>query len=567
MLTNSLLKATVTSFLAPINPISFYQYSPTEVTNSIEVSIANPYELVVIDAGIDDYQQLLQGLKPGIYGMVLNPEQDGVQQITQILRNYRGIKTLHILSHGSPGCLHLGNTQLSLETLDKYTEELQQWFIEVPSPNLFIYGCGVAAGNTGTEFLAKVQTLTKANIAASANLTGNAALGGDWELEISLGEGKFVPAFTSESLVSYSSVLDTGESIVSKLPSFAQKWIDKNNPFPNVSITETDNQITASYDGNLNITDHIKQILAKLKLSPINNEITVTNPTLVVQGTAQNPTGYEFSVSGVPVGEIMNGLGQLSNNADLFKGLSSTGNVDLVLSDKGVKVTYPQPVELDINDIIDINTVIDADNVTDTSKTNTFVKTAIENIEKALSKEATDATKITLQNSSLEVTEDGETEIKLQSTINGEQVIIKYRTPTNLSFSLPDFDGVDLSNLLSSFSANIPGINLPKLTSFDWPSLNLKGLDFDLSFVDGIPDFNFTLPNLPIANLKSLFDGFGLSLPSLDFLFELPNLPNLSLSIGTDLFKIEGLNLNFGDFLKGFGVDLPNLPDFNFGRC
>ena len=83
------------------------------------------------------------------------------------------------MSHGSPGCLYLGNTQLSLETLDKYGEDLQKWFIEVPSANLLIYGCQVAAENTGTEFLSKVQSLTKANIAASANLTGNAILGGD----------------------------------------------------------------------------------------------------------------------------------------------------------------------------------------------------------------------------------------------------------------------------------------------------------------------------------------------------------------------------------------------------
>ncbi|MGD1808094.1 DUF4347 domain-containing protein, partial [Dapis sp. BLCC M126] len=548
MQTNSVFQTTVTS------SFSFCQYSLTEVTNSIKVSIADARELVVIDAGVDDYQQLLQGIKPGIYGMVLNPDRDGVQQITQILRNYRGIETLHILSHGSPGCLHLGNTQLSLETLDKYTEELQQWFIEVPSPNLFIYGCEVAAGNTGTEFLAKVRGLTKANIAASANLTGNAALGGDWELEISLGEGQFVPAFTSESLVNYASVLDTGDSIVSGLPLFAQEWIDKNNPVPNVSITEGNNQITASYDGTLDLTANINEILAKLNLTPITQQITATNPTLVVQGTAQNPTGYEFSVSGVPVGEIMNGLGQLSNSAGLFNGVSSTGNVDLVLSDKGVKVNYAQPVELSINDIIDIGDAVDSNSQI------AFVQKAIENIEKSLG----DETKITLENSSLEVTQDGETEIRLESTINEELVIIHYRTPTNLSFSLPGFDGLDLSNLLSSFSLNIPGIDLPELGSFDWPSLNLEGLDFELSFLDGIPNFNFTLPNLPIANLKSLFDGFGLSLPSLDFLFELPNLPNLSLSIGTDFFRIEGLNLNFGDFLQGFGVDLPGLPDFNF---
>lgn len=119
-----MLQAPLTSSLISMNHTSFCQYSPTEVSSSTE-AIANVRELVVINAEVDDYQHLLQGIKLGIHGIVLHPDRDGVQQITQILRNYRGIETLHILSHGSSGCLHLGNTQLSLETLDKYTEDLQ----------------------------------------------------------------------------------------------------------------------------------------------------------------------------------------------------------------------------------------------------------------------------------------------------------------------------------------------------------------------------------------------------------------------------------------------------------
>lgn len=105
MPTNSLIKKSATHSVTP-NPISSCQYFTTEVSNSTEVLLTSDRELVVIDADVDNYQQLVRGIKPGINWMVLNPDRDGVQQITQILGNHRGIETLHIVSHGSPQCLH-----------------------------------------------------------------------------------------------------------------------------------------------------------------------------------------------------------------------------------------------------------------------------------------------------------------------------------------------------------------------------------------------------------------------------------------------------------------------------
>ncbi|MGB3404406.1 MAG: cadherin domain-containing protein [Microcoleaceae cyanobacterium] len=162
-------------------------------------------ELVIFDANVDNIQQLIEGLKPGIDWAALNPNQDGIEQITQILTNRAPVETLHIVSHGVPGCLFLGNTQLSLDTLKGYTAQLQSWL----ASDILLYGCNVAAGDAGVEFLAKIQALTKANIAASANLTGNDALGGDWELEVSIGNVKAEVAFLPKTQVTYASVLSS----------------------------------------------------------------------------------------------------------------------------------------------------------------------------------------------------------------------------------------------------------------------------------------------------------------------------------------------------------------------
>lgn len=165
--------------------------------------------ILFIDAKIANYQTLAAGVEAGTEVIILDATKDGISQITEELANRRDITGVHIVSHGAPGCVYLGNAQLSLDTLSKYAQQLQQWFVvgESASPSLFLYGCQVAAGDAGTEFLAKLRTLSGANIAASANLTGNAALGGDWELEVALGEGKFASAFTPEMMANYAFVL------------------------------------------------------------------------------------------------------------------------------------------------------------------------------------------------------------------------------------------------------------------------------------------------------------------------------------------------------------------------
>ncbi len=71
--------------------------------------------------------------------------------------------SLHIISHGSPGTLYLGNTTLELHNLEQYRSQLQKWDIA----HLYIYGCQVAAGDAGAEFLQKLHQITQAQIYAN----------------------------------------------------------------------------------------------------------------------------------------------------------------------------------------------------------------------------------------------------------------------------------------------------------------------------------------------------------------------------------------------------------------
>ncbi len=169
--------------------------------------------LVVIDSQLEDYQSLAASVVPGAKILILDPDEDGIKQITHSLHGLPPVSSLHIVSHGSPGCVYLGSTQLSLDDIEGYAEELQGWFTSVAAPQLLIYGCCVAAGDAGEEFVDKLHQITGAGITASRSLTGCAALGGNWELESNTGNLPAEPIFDRQTLQIYGSVMDINGSI------------------------------------------------------------------------------------------------------------------------------------------------------------------------------------------------------------------------------------------------------------------------------------------------------------------------------------------------------------------
>lgn len=128
------------------------------------------------------------------------------------MRQHSQLQTLHIVSHGSPGCVYLGNSELSLNTLKQYTPQLKNWLKNRPlKPTILLYGCQIAAGDAGEELVNKLHQITGAPIAASNTLTGNQALGGDWEFQVKTSDFEVALAFSEVARQSYPGVLATFE--------------------------------------------------------------------------------------------------------------------------------------------------------------------------------------------------------------------------------------------------------------------------------------------------------------------------------------------------------------------
>ena len=140
--------------------------------------------------------------------VVLDSGYDGIQQITNVLQNYRGLTSQQIVSHGGAGEVQLGSTILDQRTLEQNQAAIASWGQALrPDGDLLLFGCDVAQGSAGTQFVQSLAQLTDADVAASTNLTGAAALGGDWNLEYSTGVIEAESAFSADELANYNNVL------------------------------------------------------------------------------------------------------------------------------------------------------------------------------------------------------------------------------------------------------------------------------------------------------------------------------------------------------------------------
>ncbi|MEG4452993.1 DUF4347 domain-containing protein [Microcoleus sp. N9_A3] len=112
----------------------------------------NPSTIVFIDAAVTDYQNLLDGVKSGVEAIILDSHRDGVEQISEVLANRTNIDSIHLVSHGEPGSLQLGKTRLSIDNLEAYSQQLQQWRRALTiDADILIYGCNVAAASRACQ--------------------------------------------------------------------------------------------------------------------------------------------------------------------------------------------------------------------------------------------------------------------------------------------------------------------------------------------------------------------------------------------------------------------------------
>ena len=142
-------------------------------------------QIVFIDTQVEDYQQLIRAFDKNIEIHLIQSNENGFDKINQTLKGYKNIDSLHIIGHGSAGQILFGDALLSNDTFNQYSKTLKSIGNNLsPSGDILFYGCNIASNEKGLSLINKISEITKADIAASDDVTGKS---GDWKLESKVG--------------------------------------------------------------------------------------------------------------------------------------------------------------------------------------------------------------------------------------------------------------------------------------------------------------------------------------------------------------------------------------------
>jgi VCBS repeat-containing protein len=264
-----------------------------------------PTGIVFIDPAVDDYESLMAGVMPEFAVFLLDATRNGVEQISDILSDWSGLSSLHIVSHGTPGSVQLGTGFLNLETIGQYSQQIQGWETALKDDaDILIYGCEVAKGPLGQSLINQLSQLTGINFIASETKTGSSDLGGDWELK---GRTNHPLAFSASVLASYSGVLAAPTLLLNNMATINEGGI------ATLSGTITDPDAPETFSITLTWGD---------PLSPNNSQTFTLGATALTQaanGISWNPTTRQFSI----------------NHQYLDNNLSGSSSVNVSLSDSG----------------------------------------------------------------------------------------------------------------------------------------------------------------------------------------------------------------------------------------
>ncbi|RAU20271.1 hypothetical protein CU669_19385 [Paramagnetospirillum kuznetsovii] len=167
-----------------------------DVPPAVQVRAADPSqdggkkEVAFVDTSVAGYQVLIDGVRAGVEVQLIDGGSNGLAQMAKWAQTHSGYDAIHLLSHGAEGLVNIGATSVADGALGN--PEIQAELAEIghalkSGGDILLYGCDIAKGSDGDNFIRDLAAATGADVAASIDATGLAAQGGDWVLERSVG--------------------------------------------------------------------------------------------------------------------------------------------------------------------------------------------------------------------------------------------------------------------------------------------------------------------------------------------------------------------------------------------
>ncbi len=284
---------------------------PTNASYQERAEVVLQRELVFVDVGTEDNQQLMDDLLANANPTrafeihVLDAERDGVQQISAILTGYSKVDAVHLVSHGTQGKVKLGNVWLDIDGLDRYARDVATWNNALrDGADLLIYGCGLASNVDGRMLSAALSELSGADVAASTDDTGHIQLGGDWDLEFAIGAIETEVAFSAALQANWLAVLPNNPPTTTGIPdvvvieSAADTVIDLTAHFSDVE--DASSALTYFVTGNTNpamVSAFVDNGADTLTLGYLTGQTGVSDITILAMDTGGLTVDTTFTVT------------------------------------------------------------------------------------------------------------------------------------------------------------------------------------------------------------------------------------------------------------------------------
>ena len=140
------------------------------------------HELVILNSSTADLDNVLAQLGDSRDILIIDNAGDAFEQISGYLDSHDSYDAVHILTHGNDKGFYLGHQKVvAADQMSVFNGHLTE------NGDFMIYGCNLAASEQGQALVHDIADLTGADVAASSDITGAAAVGGNWTLEYNSG--------------------------------------------------------------------------------------------------------------------------------------------------------------------------------------------------------------------------------------------------------------------------------------------------------------------------------------------------------------------------------------------
>ena len=134
-------------------------------------------EIVFIGPQVDDTELLCAGRRPEVRGVQLNAIEPAPRQMARTLVGRHGLEAVHVIAHGAPGEVRFAAGELSVETIEKHTDDLARIGQALRRGKFMLWSCETGQGQRGAAFIASMKRAPGMDVAAATGLVGASAGG------------------------------------------------------------------------------------------------------------------------------------------------------------------------------------------------------------------------------------------------------------------------------------------------------------------------------------------------------------------------------------------------------